>query len=1365
MILGGIMLELRDICKEYHTGGSVQKALDHVNLKLADTEFVAILGPSGSGKTTLLNIIGGLDRYTSGDLIIDGISTKNYTDRDWDAYRNHAIGFVFQSYNLIMHQTILSNVELALTISGVSGEERRKRAEDALRSVGLEEHMHKKPNQLSGGQMQRVAIARALVNNPSIVLADEPTGALDSETSIQVMDILKEVARDRLVVMVTHNPELAEKYATRIVTIKDGRFAGSRDLPQTFADGRKSAEMQRDADGQKSAEVQCDVVGRNTTKVQRDADGRNAEGEQNAAEERSEHEKNSVRNGRFQHTSMNFLTALQLSFQNLRTKKARTFMVSFAGSIGIIGIALILAIETGLQAYVRKTESATLSQYPIEIYSTGIDWTSLMSESSGMSSVTSLTGQDSGEAVVSGSDEIAVNTLAKDIFTGVNNNDLGSLKKYLESGETDILDYTMDIEYRYGVEPQIYDIEDDGTIEQLNPNRMLSDMLTSIIDVSSLMDGFVGESLFHPMPSDESLYEDSYDVKAGRWPENDHEIVLVLNSDGQVSDFILYELGILDPDELRDMIQEFSSGSDNSVMALANKAESVVGGDETAAESSGSDTTASASSAGEEADGDSGVESVEGSSEVSQSSEQVSSSSEESSAVCHYSDFIGKKFKLIYSSDTVVYDEDMGVWSSRADDEDYISSLVQNGEDMEIVGIVQPKEDASNQMLSVGLDYPGELISQIIERESESDPVQAQLQNPDVDIFTGEKFSDESSSNFDLTQFVTLDHDDVAKAFHVTTDSASSDTVQDYLSSEIDKMSSQIVDYASEKAQEMMSQMTLSDFIDIDALQQSMPELTEEDINEILDAAFSSLSEEAVSQTVQELGSGWMASVKEQWENDETLVDQDTWEGLFESLIGYVTTYISSDEARQVIEDQVDQILEENLEQLSQEKLQSMLQEELQAYASWVSTQNEERAEDEQLNADDPEVIAAYLASTEGQARIEALVSYFSQISVQFDGSQLQQISDALIQDFSDYAAENEIPGLEEAADELADALADSFTEYITDADTEQMIRSSVTQVLNGDALKEAVTEAVESKITGLEGDVEDEITSQITEAASSAIDSFAADVVEQSKQIVIGTITEDYPGFADEINQNIGDFFTIDEEAFRDAIKVNAGASEIQSILASFLNGDEATFESNLSELGYADLDEPTEILIYPKDFDAKNHIADLITEYNDEMKAKGEDDKVITYSDVVATMMQSVTDIINSISRILIAFVSISLVVSSIMIGVITYISVLERKKEIGILRALGASKHNIREVFNAETVITGFISGCLGVGITYALIPLADYIILTKTGQSITAMLTPLMAGALVLLSVLLTLLAGLIPSGRAAKSDPVEALRSE
>ena len=498
------MLQIQHICKEYRTGTLVQKALDDVSLNFRDNEFVAILGPSGSGKTTFLNIIGGLDRYDSGDLIINGISTKKYKDRDWDSYRNHTIGFVFQSYNLIPHQTVLANVELALTISGIGKEERKKRAIEALKKVGLGEQLHKKPSQMSGGQMQRVAIARALVNDPDILLADEPTGALDTATSVQVMELLKEVAKDRLVVMVTHNPELAEEYATRIVTLKDGKIRSDTD-----------------------------------------------EFYVNEAVMKEPEHKNMGK------ASMSFLTALSLSFNNLKTKKARTLLTSFAGSIGIIGIALILALSNGVNAYIKSIEEETLSEYPLQIQSTGFDMTSMMVGNMDSGSGSS----DKKETKKDG--EVKVMQMMTNMFSTMDSNDLKSLKKYLDSGKSGIEDYTSAVEYYYSISPQIFRQNKDGSVRQVNPDKSFESLgIGSGASTSSLMSSMMSTNVFFEMPKTESLYENQYDVKAGRWPQNYNECVLVLTSDGGISDFLLYTLGLRDQLELDEMIQEFINEED-----------------------------------------------------------------------------------------------------------------------------------------------------------------------------------------------------------------------------------------------------------------------------------------------------------------------------------------------------------------------------------------------------------------------------------------------------------------------------------------------------------------------------------------------------------------------------------------------------------------------------------------------------------------------------------------------------------------------------------------------------------------------------------------------------------------------------------
>ena len=616
------MLRIKDIHKEYRTGTLVQKALDGVSLNLRDNEFVAILGPSGSGKTTLLNIIGGLDRYDSGDLIINGISTKKYKDRDWDSYRNHTIGFVFQSYNLIPHQTILANVELALTISGIGRAERKERAQEALEQVGLGEQIHKKPNQLSGGQMQRVAIARALVNDPDILLADEPTGALDSDTSVQVMELLKDVAKDRLVVMVTHNPELAYEYATRIVKLKDGKIISDSD--ELILDESVTEEPEH----------------RNMGKA-----------------------------------SMSFLTALALSFNNLRTKKARTLLTAFAGSIGIIGIALILSLSTGVNDYIEQVEEETLSEYPLQIQSTGFDFSSIM-----------VSDQGSGPQNEGG--DIHVVEMVTNMFSTMDSNDLASLKAYFDSGESGVEDYTNAIEYSYSVEPQI-SFNAMGLGSSSNSNSMMSAMMST--------------DVFCEMPENEQLYKGQYDVKAGRWPENYNECVVVLTSGGSMSDFLLYTLGLRDPLELDEMVEQFMNEENITVP--------------------------------------------------------------EDMGTYDYDDILGIQFRIVNAADCYQYDGEYKVWTDKSGDDQYMKNLVEKGEKLTIVGIVQPSEDASASALTAGINYPASLTEHVAEYAAQTEIVKQQMEEPSVNVMTGEPFGEDSDEEFDMGSLFSVDEEKLQKAF------------------------------------------------------------------------------------------------------------------------------------------------------------------------------------------------------------------------------------------------------------------------------------------------------------------------------------------------------------------------------------------------------------------------------------------------------------------------------------------------------------------------------------------------------------------------------------------------------------------------
>ena len=648
---GSHMLQLNHIKKEYKTGDLVQKALDDVSLNLRDNEFVAILGPSGSGKTTLLNVIGGLDRYDSGDLIINGISTKKYTDRDWDSYRNHTIGFVFQSYNLIPHQTVLSNVELALTISGISGAERRSRATKALEQVGLGDQLHKHPSEMSGGQMQRVAIARALVNNPDILLADEPTGALDSDTSIQVMELLKEVAKDRLVVMVTHNPELAEQYATRIVRLRDGVIQ-SDTAPFAPDDS-----------------AQVPPVHKNLG-----------------------------------HSSMSPLTALALSFNNLLTKKTRTLLTAFAGSIGIIGIALILSLSAGVSNYIQEMERSTLSEYPLQISTTGVDLAALLDPGSYTSAVANNTNVGATSASSTPEGMVTVRELLSQLTEDNSSvNDLASLKKYLDSDECTISEDAASIEYSYGIAPLIYRQNKDGTVRQIFPDSSLS-ALNNTTSAAGIVSSMTNQSVFTEMAEEPSLYEDQYDVKAGRWPESYNEAVLVLNSDGSISDYALYILGIEDDSVMMRFLQEYAKNKNTQAPT--------------------------------------------------------------GYGTYPYDTFVGLKYKIVTSSDYYVYDEERQIWRNRSDDEAYVEQLVENSPDLTIVGVVQPRADASSTILPIGVAYTHALTYYAIDHAAESEVVKQQLADPEVNVLTGERFdADQRETDLDISSLFSVDTDMLKDAF------------------------------------------------------------------------------------------------------------------------------------------------------------------------------------------------------------------------------------------------------------------------------------------------------------------------------------------------------------------------------------------------------------------------------------------------------------------------------------------------------------------------------------------------------------------------------------------------------------------------
>ena len=1172
------MLQIKNISKTYKTGNLVQRALDDVSLNLRDNEFVAILGPSGSGKTTLLNIIGGLDRYDSGDLIINGISTKKYKDRDWDSYRNHTVGFVFQSYNLIPHQTVLANVELALTISGISGKERRERAIKALEEVGLGEQIHKKPNQMSGGQMQRVSLARALVNNPDILLADEPTGALDSETSIQVMDLLKEVAKDRLVVMVTHNPELAYQYATRIVKVKDGKLLEDSD-PYEIPEGEAP-----------------EPVHKNMGK-----------------------------------SSMSFLTALSLSFNNLKTKKARTILVSFAGSIGIIGIAMILSLSHGVNKYIEDMEEKTMSEYPLQITKTT---TNMMSMSEDMMSSKKATSTDN---------KVREMQILTQMVSGTEYNDLKSLKTYLESGQSDIKNQTKAIEYDYGITPQIYLQEDNGDVRKVCPDQTLSSLTGSSSMMLAMM-GSSGMEQFHALPENEALYKDQYDVKAGHWPENDHECVVILTQNGQLYDMTLYSLGLKSGEELDKILEAVKD--DQSV-------------------------------------------------EIN-----------EEPGSYDYNDFLGITLKLVNASDYYVYDDEFSVWKDKSDNQQYVKDLIKNGEDLKVVGVVQPKEGQDFTMLTAGVGYPASLLDHVIDKAAQSDIVKDQLKDKKTNVFNGKSFDDpDDEGGLNMEDLFKIDEEAFKDAFKIDTSRMNMDTSA---FSDMD-----------------FSGVDMSDLIDADALSGAMPSFSTKDIQDILNGVSVNLTKDTMTELFNALLKGYQDSVGDDPATDIT--------GLTDGLKQYLT----SDEAVQYLSQKLKEILQPQLEGvITEDMLKDFVGRVMEDYQEFALKQ--ENPDDFNTN------FRAYL-ETDAVSRIlsEELAGIKDKLSgVTITDDQIKEILTDLANGYGEYAKANNLA--------QPDKIQAAFLKYISSDAGQKLLLQYVEKIVDTKTLQANL----QNKMASVMGGFTNELTSQISSAMGK--------VMEQ-----VGTNLQKSMGNAmTSLMGNMQDIFSIDPDAFAKAIQVNMSEDDLQELMTSLMTTGTVSYESNLNKMGYADEDDPQTISIYPIDFDSKQVVDQIIEDYNDDMKNSGQDDKVISYTDMVGMMMSSVTSIVNMISYVLIAFVAISLVVSSIMIGVITYISVLERRKEIGILRAIGASKGNVGAVFNAETFIIGLLAGVIGIVLTLIAIFPTNYIIHTVSGNTDVNAALPIGAAfILIALSVVLTLLGGLIPANKASKSDPVTALRTE
>ena len=1052
------MIELKNICKNYEGGGNTVQALKNINLSFRQNEFVAVLGPSGGGKTTMLNIIGGLDKYTSGDLIINGKSTVKFKDKDWDAYRNHTVGFVFQSYNLIPHQNVISNVELALTIGGISRTERIKRAKEALEKVGLGDQLYKKPNQLSGGQMQRVAIARALVNDPDVLLADEPTGALDTQNSVQIMDLLKEVAKDRLVIMVTHNPDLAEQYANRIVRIRDGEITSDS-----------------------NPFVESDEENPNTSMGK---------------------------------ASMGILTSFLLSLNNLFTKKARTALVSVAGSIGIIGISLIIALSNGVNYYIDTVQKNSLSSYPLTIQKSDVDTTTAMMN---------MASNHSQEEKVEG--KITETEFISNMFNQIGVNNLSLFKKYMDDNAELVNQYLTSVQYYYGISPQIYNYDTSDGVTKINPSTLYSSFFA--YDYSS----YSGSDTFQQLIDDEDLLDEQFDIIAGRWPQQYDELVLVLYSDDSISDFMLYSLGIRDPKELEKYISQAMAGEKVDI--------------------------------------------------------------ERDKMVFEPEDFLELKYRLVSSSDYYKYDETYNVWNDMRDDKDYMKQLVDNGLELRVVGVVCPKKGVNATVMTSGVGYRKELMDYVFDYSSKTAIVESQLADKTVDVFSQMTFEEINSENkntrIDFGNIISVDSRQLSRAF--------------------------------------------TNNVNVEALTADMNVLVNDALNEIIADSGDVLGE----------------------------------------LTGFVTDMTS---------EMINDYLDEHGEQAtySQEDIKEMVEKQ------FAKESTKERiAQMEEVFG----LPAGYLEPLLKPAVEEVLLSY--------------------------------------------SALAE--------------------KILNMEApiTRDKIMDIIESALS----------SSSSTETLNNLARSLMQNSLDQSLEKVMGEATQ-------LLAKNMQNAFRVDTNALQKAFKFTMTEEELTRIMMTFMNANnnDKTVDGNLRDLGYADIDDPYMINLYFRDFDSKEKFKALMDDYNTTARNEERAEDVIVYTDITGILISSVSDIINAISYVLIAFVSVSLLVSSIMIAIITYISVLERTKEIGILRALGASKRNVSTVFMAETFIIGLCSGLFGVIITQLLCIPINSIILKATGVvGINCYLPVHTAITMIIISIVLTVIAGIIPSSMASKRDPVAALRTE
>ena len=1160
------MLELKNIKKVYNTGDEKLEALKGINLKFRESEFVSILGQSGCGKTTLLNIIGGLDRYTSGDLIINGKSTKKFKDRDWDAYRNYKIGFVFQSYNLIGHQTILSNVELALTIGGISRTERKERAIKALEEVGLKDHIHKKPNQLSGGQMQRVAIARALVNNPDIILADEPTGALDTKTSVQVMEILKNISKDKLIIMVTHNPELAEKYSSRIIRILDGVITEDSNPISNNEDVKESAD---------------------TSKIGR--------------------------------TSMKIWTAFRLSLNNLLTKKGRTILVSFAGSIGIIGIALVQAISNGFQGYVDSIQEETLTSYPLRI----------MQESTDIAGALLAMTTENNEGENNG--KIKEEQYISKMLDTLSTNDLKSFKHHLEKNYNDISNDLATVKYSYSVEPSIYAIDKTQKIAKLNPSNLFSSTFGG--SGMGMMSSF--SSVYSQMIDDKDTLNKSYDILAGKWPEKYDEMVIVLSERNSISDLLVYSLGLRDTEELTDIVTKIMRGEKTEI-----------------------------------------------------NNEPFEFS---------YEDLMNKELKLIMNADTYKYNEQYNVYEDMTEDEEYMKNLYDNAVRLKIVGIVTAKEGVTSTALNPGVAYTGDLIDYIINYSSNTDIVKKQMESDEIDVLSNSRFDQKKKGlNLDFKDLISIDTDKLQSAFGVNIDQK--------------QMQKQTEGYMTEIANSVTTDITPA------------KEAFMNNLNTLANGMFDSIKGEVSIKDVDKISddylNGYEASRIMSSLEAKYVIPKDTFKTAYSGLLkGLLQVYINSYHAK-------NELIKQGTQNINGKK--EVDKKDLSPSQENLSTNNTNT------------IVPKVKAETDSKnAKTNELTN--SQVDAKNLETSIQKNKDMM--DTLD-KENNNLENLKDAQNMMSSSLPE---------ETQSALKR---QIQNNENAKAVVDKDMKEMI----------LSNYLKSAAIIETSETMGKVMTEAKMkkdvlTKVGELTAN-------LSNSFASAFNVDQEKIADSFKMNMSEDQIKRIVTAMMTDNDSNAKTNLISFGYQDKEEPTYISFYFKSFDGKEHFIDFIEKYNENVKEKGEEDKEIKYTDTTGILMGSVKTIVNAVTYVLIAFISISLVVSSIMIGIITYISVYERTKEIGILRAIGASKRNISSIFNAETFIIGLLSGLFGIGVTYALIPVINAVLHHFTGNiplNVTFYVSN--AVSLVALSVVLTLIGGLIPAKTASKKDPVIALRTE